>query len=249
MALWKKTMLETGIDDFLELVATKETITLEQITEELSLSPETAESWAEILSKEGLITTNYDRKGNIILSNTKKNTKEKENHIKELTTNVQADIINVEANVHSKEKALKDEEKTLLDFEKLLKKDLDKSLEIETELNKITKHEAEIRKIFETLDTKEKQIQKEAITIKHVVNTKSKKIQEIEKELKTFESKKEKLLDDIKLIKKISKVLNVPAKDMDKNIEDIEQKVLEIRKLNNTVNQKYGIVKKLFSKM
>ena len=83
MALWKKTMLETGIDDFLELVATKETITLEQITEELSLSPETAESWAEILSKEGLITTNYNRKGNIILSNTKKNTKEKENHIKD----------------------------------------------------------------------------------------------------------------------------------------------------------------------
>ena len=249
MALWKKTLLETGIDDFLELIVSEDTITLDQLIDNLSISQEIAESWAEILSKEGLVTTSYNRKGILVLSNTKKNTKEKEKRIKELTKTVQADIINVGANVHAKENALKDEIKKLRDFETILKKDLDKSLDIEKEMEKIKIKETEIKKLFETLEDKEIKLKDESNTIKNIVNKKSKKIQLIEKEIMSFEKEKEKLLNDIELIKKISKVLNVPAKEMDKNIEEIEQKVLEIRKMNNKISQKYGIVKKLFSKL
>ncbi|MCK4551002.1 MAG: hypothetical protein KAT91_03535, partial [Candidatus Aenigmarchaeota archaeon] len=148
MSGWKKTMLETGIDGFLELVASKGSINAKLVADELSLSEETVESWADILSKEGLVSTEYDKKGNLVIMSTSKNTKEKEKHIKELTTNVQADIINIEANVHSKEKTLKNEEKMLKGFEKILEKDLEKTIQIDEEYEKIKVREKEILEIF-----------------------------------------------------------------------------------------------------
>jgi len=248
MGEWKKTMLETGIDDFLELVATRGAVKAADVADELSLAQETVESWAEILSKEGLISTEYDRKGNLVITNKTKNTKEKETHLKELTKNVQADIINVVANVHAKEEKLKEEEKTLKDFEKILKKDLDESLRLEHEFDKIKAREKEIRDLFDSVETRERTLRKETSDIKKIVDCKIKGINSIEKELQEFDKKKKKLLEDIELIKKISKVLNVPAKEIDKKVEDVEEKVLEIRKLNNKLNKKYGLVKKIFSK-
>ncbi len=242
-------MLETGIDGFLELVASKGSINAKLVADELSLSEETVESWADILSKEGLVSTEYDKKGNLVIMSTSKNTKEKEKHIKELTTNVQADIINIEANVHSKEKTLKNEEKMLKGFEKILEKDLEKTIQIDEEYEKIKVREKEILEIFTAMGAKEKELKKDSFSIKKVVDEKTKSIKNIEKELKNFEKEKQRLLEDIELIKKISKVLNVPAEDMNKKIQNIEDRVLEIRKLNNSVNKKYGIVKKLFSKI
>ena len=242
-------MLETGIDGFLELVASKGSINAKLVADELSLSEETVESWADILSKEGLVSTEYDKKGNLVIMSTSKNTKEKEKHIKELTTNVQADIINIEANVHSKEKTLKNEEKMLKGFEKILEKDLEKTIQIDEEYEKIKVREKEILEIFTAMGAKEKELKKDSFSIKKVVDEKTKSIKNIEKELKNFEKEKARLLEDIELIKKISKVLNVPAEDMNKKIQNIEDRVLEIRKLNNSVNKKYGIVKKLFSKI
>ena len=242
-------MLETGIDGFLELVASKGSINAKLVADELSLSEETVESWADILSKEGLVSTEYDKKGNLVIMSTSKNTKEKEKHIKELTTNVQADIINIDANVHSKEKTLKNEEKMLKGFEKILEKDLEKTIQIDEEYEKIKLREKEILEIFTAMGAKEKELKKDSFSIKKVVDEKTKSIKNIEKELKNFEKEKVRLLEDIELIKKISKVLNVPAEDMNKKIQNIEDRVLEIRKLNNSVNKKYGIVKKLFSKI
>ena len=249
MSGWKKTMLETGIDGFLELVASKGSINAKLVADELSLSEETVESWADILSKEGLVSTEYDKKGNLVIMSTTKNTKEKEKHIKELTTNVQADIINIEANVHSKEKTLKNEEKMLKGFEKILEKDLEKTIQIDEEYEKIKVREKEILEIFTAMGAKEKELKKDSFSIKKIVDEKTKSIKNIEKELKNIEKEKVRLLEDIELIKKISKVLNVPAEDMNKKIQNIEDRVLEIRKLNNSVNKKYGIVKKLFSKI
>ncbi len=242
-------MLETGIDGFLELVASKGTVSAKLVADELSLSEETIESWADILSKEGLVSIEYGKKGNLIIMSTTKNTKEKEKHIKELTTNIRADIINIGANVHSKEKTLKNEEKILKGFEKILKKDLEKTIAIDEEYEKIKEKEKEILELFTALGAKEKELKNDSFSIRNVVDEKTKSIKNIEKELKNFENEKVRLLEDIELIKKISKVLNVPAEDMNKKIQDIEDRVLEIRKLNNNINKKYGVVKKLFSKI
>ena len=104
----KKAMVETGIDKFLELVSIKKSISLKEASKILSVPTDVLENWSNILSKEKIVSIDYDSYGNMVVFITQKNVESKIKKVDSLKRTIEDKTKLVETNIAVKEKDLKD---------------------------------------------------------------------------------------------------------------------------------------------
>ncbi|MFH1127528.1 MAG: hypothetical protein ABIG84_06065 [archaeon] len=250
MTEWKETMLETGIDQLLEIVSERKTISASDLSKELSLPIETIETWAEILSKENIISVDYDRYGKLILNNKISNVKEKKKKVEGLRDEVESEISGIEQNVKEESKIMDEEHRSILKFEEVIKKEYGESLTLENKINELNLREEQLKKMLKTIEDEESNVKKDHLAINQIIKNKMKQIKETEENLKSYEAQKDRLFKDIEIIKRLSKAISKehPA-DMANKIEEIEKDILEIRKQSRILDKKYSIVRRMISKI
>lgn len=247
---WKDAMLETGIDQLLEIVSERKSVSSETLSKELSVSNETIETWCEILSKENIISVDYDHLGKMLITNQINNVKEKEKKANTLKDEVGCEITSIELNINEESKKLDEEHHSIAKFESIIKKEQYDSKKLENILEELSKDENILKRRLTIIENKESKIKKDYDSINHVIKAKMGQIKETEENLKSFEKQKDRLFKDIEIIKRLSKAISKehPA-DMADKIEKIEKNILEIRKQSRNINKKYSFVRKLMSKI
>lgn len=243
-------MLETGIDQLLEIISERKTISASDVSKELSLPIETIETWAEILSKENIISVDYDRYGKLILNNKISNVKEKKKKVEGLRDEVESEISAIEQNVKEESKIMDEEHRSILKFEEVIKKEYGESITLENKINELNLREEQLKKMLKAIEDQESKVKKDHLAINQIINNKMKQIKETEENLKSYETQKDRLFKDIEIIKRLSKAISKehPA-DMANKIEEIEKDILEIRKQSRILDKKYSIVRRMISKI
>ncbi len=243
-------MLETGIDQLLEIVSERRKVSSEELSKELSLPVETVETWAEILSKENIISIEYNRSGKLILTNKIRNVKEKKSRVEGLRDEVESEIAGIEQNVKEESKMVEEEHRSIAKFEDVIKKEYGDSLRLEAKLQEIAKREQNLKNLLGVIGTEESKIKKEYLSVNQIIKIKMKQIKETEEHLKSYETQKDRLFKDIEVIKRLSKAIKKehPA-DMAAKIEEIERDILDIRKQSRALDKKYGVIRKIISKI
>ena len=243
-------MLETGIDQMIEIVSDRKSVSATELSAKLSVPVETIETWAEILSKENMVSLEYDRLGKLRITSNVKNQKEKLKRVEDMRDDVVAEIDTIEQSVREESKALDDEHKSLAKFEEALKSEYGKSIKIENILKDIDVRKSEIEKYLKVIVEEEAKVKDEYASISQIIKNKVKQIEETEENLSSYEKQKDRLFQDIEIIKRLSKAINKekPA-DMAAKIEEIEKNILEIRKQSRVLDQKYGMIRKLMGKV
>lgn len=246
----KETLLATGIDKFLEQVSKKGPIKASELAKQIDVPLSTIESWADILSKEHLVTTSYDGSGVRVISTTQENVSQKKDFARQLADNVDATISETHDSFEEKEKTLKQEYAQLRQFEDILKKDLAIVSGLESELQHLESMEKEIRTHITKVVLQEKTAAKDSKTISKLIGQKVKEIAQTEKEIEAFNKSKEKLWEDIQIIKRLSWTLKwTSAAKMSSKIQDAEKRAKEVKSLSSELGNKYKIIQKLFSKI
>ena len=250
MAQWKEAMLETGIDQLLEIVSERKSISANDISKELSLPVETIETWAEILSKENILSVEYDRSGKLILTNKVSNVKEKKNKVEGLRDEIDSEVSGIEQNVKEEAKMMREEHKSIERFEDVIKREYGESLKLENKLKEISAREDNLQNLLKLIEEEESKIKKDNLTINQIIKTKIDQIKKTEKNLKIFEAQKDRLFKDIEIIKRLSKAISKEhPSDMAGKIEEIEKDILDIRKQSRALDKKYSVIRKIISKI
>lgn len=250
LAQWKETMLETGIDQLLEIISERKSVSVNDLSKELSLSVETIETWAEILSKENIISIEYDHSGKLILTNKIKNVKEKKNKVEGLRDEVDSEVAGIEQNVKEEAKIMREEHNSIEKFEEVVKKEYGDSLKLENKLKEISAREENLKKLLKIIEAEESKIKKENFNINQIIKNKITQIKKTEQNLKSFETQKDRLFKDIEIIKRLSKAINKEhPSDMAGKIEEIEKDILDIRKQSRSLDKKYSIIRKIICKI
>lgn len=243
-------MLETGIDQMIEIVSDRRSVSATELSAKLSVPVETIETWAEILAKENMISLEYDRLGKLRITSNVKNQREKLKRVEDMRDDVGAEIDTIEQSVREESKALDEEHRSLAKFEETLKREYGSSIKIENILKDIDARKSEIEKYLKVIVDEEAKIKDEYMSINQILKNKVKQIEETEENLSSYEKQKDRLFLDIEIIKRLSKAINKekPA-DMAAKIEEIEKNILEIRKQSRVLDKKYGMIKKLMGKV
>ncbi len=243
-------MLETGIDQMIEIVSDRRSVSATELSAKLSVPVETIETWAEILAKENMISLEYDRLGKLRITSNVKNQREKLKRVEDMRDDVGAEIDTIEQSVREESKALDEEHRSLAKFEETLKREYGSSIKIENILKDIDARKSEIEKYLKVIVDEEAKIKDEYISINQILKNKVKQIEETEENLSSYEKQKDRLFLDIEIIKRLSKAINKekPA-DMAGKIEEIEKNILEIRKQSRVLEKKYGMIRKLMGKV
>lgn len=243
-------MLETGIDQMIEIVSDRRSVSATELSAKLSVPVETIETWAEILGKENMVSLEYDRLGKLRITSNVKNQREKLKRVEDMRDDVGAEIDTIEQSVREESKALDEEHRSLGKFEEALKKEYGNSVKIESMLKDIDARKSELEKYLKVIVDEEAKIKDEYMSINQILKNKVKQIEETEENLSSYEKQKDRLFEDIEIIKRLSKAINKekPA-DMAAKIEEIEKNILEIRKQSRVLDKKYGMIKKLMGKV
>ncbi len=243
-------MLETGIDQLLEIVSERKTVSASELSKELSIPIETVETWAEILSKENIISVEYDRLGKLILTNKVRNVKEKRKRVEGLRDEIDGEIASIEQNVKEESKMVDEEHKSIAKFEEVIKREYGETLKLETKLKEIDTREEHLKNFLKVIADEEFKIKKEYLSANQIIGNKMKQIRKTEENLKSYEIQKDRLFKDIEIIKRLSKAINKehPA-DMAIKIEEIEKDILDIRKQSRALDKKYGVIRNLITKI
>lgn len=243
-------MLETGIDQMIEIVSDRRSVSATELSAKLSVPVGTIETWAEILAKENMVSLEYDRLGKLRITSNVKNQREKLKRVEDMRDDVGAEIDTIEQSVREESRALDVEHKSLAKFEETLKREYGSSIKIENILKDIDARKSEIEKFLKVIVDEEAKVKDEYISINQILKNKVKQIEETEENLSSYEKQKDRLFQDIEIIKRLSKAINKekPA-DMAGKIEEIEKNILEIRKQSRVLDKKYGMIKKLMGKV
>ena len=243
-------MLETGIDQLLEIVSERKTVSASELSKELSIPIETVETWAEILSKENIISVEYDRLGKLILTNKVRNVKEKKKRVEGLRDEIDGEIAGIEQNVKEESEMVNEEHKSIAKFEEVIKREYGETLKLESKLKEIDVREEHLKNFLKVIADEESKIKKEYLSANQIIGNKMKQIKKTEENLKSYEIQKDRLFKDIEIIKRLSKAINKehPA-DMAIKIEEIEKDILDIRKQSRSLDKKYGVIRKLITKI
>ena len=250
MSELKKAMVNTGIDKFLELISARKSISLKEASKILSFPLETLESWSSILSKEKVISIDYDSFGNMIVFITHENVEAKTNKINSLKSTIEDKTKVVEENIVLKEKDLKRELKELKDLEEELKKEIGYTKELTVEFEKVANIEEELSKKMAVLEQNKNDLSKYTKSVTKEIDLKLKGVQDVEKEINKYEDKKNDIKKDILFIKKLSYTIkNEAPEDIEKKINELEKRQENLLKENKKLNSNYSLIHKILSKM
>ncbi|MCK5040404.1 MAG: hypothetical protein KAR87_05545 [Candidatus Aenigmarchaeota archaeon] len=245
----KKAMVETGIDKFLELVSIKKSISLKEASKILSVPTDVLENWSNILSKEKIVSIDYDSYGNMVVFITQKNVESKIKKVDSLKRTIEDKTKLVETNIAVKEKDLKEETKQLDALEEKLKKEVGYTKELYIEFEKVVLIEKELNKKVAVLKENKTELSKYIKSTTKNIDVKLRTIQHAEKEIKKYEKIKNNIKKDIDLIKKISRSMRGSHHQIDeKNIKDIEKRQKKILHENKNLNSKYSIINKIVNR-
>ena len=257
----------------MDIIIDRGEVTVAEASRILQIPSKKIESWGSILSKENMIVIKYESSGDVILSIAKKNIKNQENKINKLSEGVSTDINKIDKELKNYEYTISLNKENINSFENILNKDISKIENIEKDLSefsakkkdleesiaRIKKEEDILKKNEEELDQKEKiiseketQIQGTSKDIINVITEKLKTISESHEKIVALESDKNRLKEDLELIKKISKVIN-KEEDMGKlhdMIADVEDRHKKLKDNSFLLKMKFErfqeIVKKIF---
>ncbi len=270
---FRKIIIKTGIDRLMDIVVDRGEITVAEASRMLQIPSSRIEEWGTILSKENMIEVKYESSGDVVLSIAKKNLKSQKNKINKLSEGISTDIGKIDKELKNYEQSLSLNKENINSFEKILNKDISKIENIEKDLSefsakkkdleesivRIKKEEDILKKEEEELDKKEKDISEKEVQIQgtskdiiNIITEKLKTISESHEKIVSLERDKNRLKEDLELIKKISKIID-KEEDMGKlheMITDVEDRHKKLKDNSFLLKMKFErfheIVKKIF---
>ncbi len=246
----KKLLLETEADRLIDLVQKEPGITPERAAAKLRLPRHTIEVWAEVFSKEGLMSVEYDVRGKMHLYVARKMEERGREKIGEMTQDVHSQAKVLKDELKERERKVKEFKKLMEKFEKMLDVDMEKAREIEDELERIKKSKKELEKELARIEKQEKELEKEERSIIGIIDKKAESIRKMEKELDEFEKLKQKLEKDLQVVLKLARILKKKKpEEITKAMEEIDQVMIEIRKETKKIGEKYYNLQKLLQKL
>ncbi|RLG14057.1 MAG: hypothetical protein DRN66_02980 [Candidatus Nanohalarchaeota archaeon] len=245
----KKAMVETGIDKFLELVTIKKSISLKNASKFLSVPLDTLENWSNILSREKIISIDYDSFGNMVVFITQKNIEMKMNKVNSLKSTIEGNTKLVEANISVKEMDLKKEINYLEQFEDKLKKEMGYTKQLHEEFEKVASVEEDLIKKMAVMKKNKADLSKYIKGTTKEISIKIKTIERVEKEILKYEKIKEDIKTDIEFIKSLSRsIKKEPLQTIGKRIKKLENRQKKLLKENKKINSKYFFIHKLLNR-
>ncbi|NPA38607.1 MAG: hypothetical protein GXN99_02315 [Candidatus Nanohaloarchaeota archaeon] len=238
---------ESALDEFMELLSTREKISIKEAAKILSLPEEIVEKWAKSLEEEGLVTIDYSF-GKMYVINKPKDKNVTKEVTNKLLDNVERTSREISYNLKEKEKMVKKEVELLKRLENILEEDLKKEQNLEKLIDKAREKEKEILEIFNNIKKEEKELVGEMAEIHSAIEDRKRRLEAIMVALEDYKKIKEDLEKQLKVILALNKDLKKGI-IMKNKIKDIENKLLELRKKNNELNKKFLILKEVFSKL
>jgi len=271
---FRKIIIKTGVDRLLELILENDGITVGEASRVLQIPKNNIESWGAILSKENLIDMKYETGGKITLNLTSKNLKNQQKEIEKLSKDFVADIDKIDLNLKKYDSTIQLNKDNISSFEQILNKDISKIENIEKVLGEFSKNKKELEESIlkikkeedilmkkedelenreKAIGEKEKELKDNSKDIIDTITQKLKIIDESHEHIVSLEKEKDRLREDLELIKKISRIIE-KEKDVSKlhqKIDDVEERHKKLKDRSLILKMKFErfqeIVKKIFT--
>lgn len=195
---WKEQLISTDVDKLLEYLTAEDTASVSQAAEDLNVSEERINSWAEALIDANLIERSYSTtKGKMLHIADKEKAEEK---IEEVHKETQQEAEQARQETDPRKKELQQAWETIEDLLKALKKQKKVRERIEDDLTKL---QSEEDKLTEKLEDNDHQIEEELLAKLQTIEKTMKGVETIEEEIDKFKERRKTIESNLKALKKL----------------------------------------------
>lgn len=219
-------LIETGVDKLMELVKKKGKVTFQDASNELGVSPNLIEEWAEFLEEEGLINLDY-KLTTPYISEKKLTKKDAEGRIKEFSGKKEEFIRKAETMLSLVEKESK-ELREIKEYTDKIRKEVGIDLKnVKGELSELERYEALKEDVHKKILKKEEEFKEKLENVTSQILEEEKKYEELLKSVKEEEERIEKEKIDAKSIEEKEGLLMAKLKEFEAAAETIRRNIKE----------------------